>query len=174
MDETRPGKSRHVHRVDLPGKQLVGWGVRYQRGRKIVARYFPDSAHGGRDEAHAAALRFASERDQDGGELLALLRRLSPRKTSRFGMPGVARVVRHPPDRGTYWVAYWNDETGHKVQKKFSVSIHGEDMARELAIEARRNATKAHRKRLAELLGQPASLRTAVVRKRTSHGPALG
>jgi hypothetical protein len=136
-------------------------GVRYQRGRKIVSRYFPDSAHGGRDEAHAAALRFASEREQDGGELLALLRRLSPRKTSRFGFPGVARLVRHPPDRGTYWVAYWNDATGHKVQKKFSVSIYGEDMARELAIEARQNATKAHRKRLAELIRPPGRSSTA-------------
>jgi hypothetical protein len=153
MDKTHPEKSRHVHRVDLPGKQLVGWGVRYQRGRKYVARFFTDRAYGGRDEAHAAALRFVSGRRQDGDELLALLRRLSPRKTSRFGLPGVTRLARSPPDRGAFWVAYWNDVHGRKVQRKFSVSVHGEYLARELAIETRRNATKAHRKRLAELLG---------------------
>lgn len=140
-----------MRRVDRPGKQLIGWSVRYQRGRALVSRYFADAAHGGRDEAHAAALRFASEREQNGGELLALLRRLSPRKTSRSGIPGVTKL--HPPDRGAYWVAYWDDATGRKVQKKFSVAVHGEDVARELAIEARRDATEVHRKRLAELMG---------------------
>ena len=156
MDATRPKKPRRVRRVDLPDKQLVGWNVRYQHGREVVSRYFADATHGGRAKARAAALRFASEREQDGGELLALLRRLSPRKNTRSGMPGVARLVRHPPDRGACWLAYWDDARGHKVQKKFSVAVHGEDMARELAIEARRNATEAHRKRLAELLKQTA------------------
>ena len=159
MDNSRPKKPRYVRRVDLPDKQLVGWNVHYQRGRKVVSRYFADTAHGGRNAAHAAALRFASEREQDGGELVLLLRRLSPRKDCRSGIPGVARYVRHPPDRGVYWVAYWNDAPGHKVQKKFSVSIHGEEIARELAIEARRNATKAHRKHPAELTGETSDQR---------------
>lgn len=153
MGEMRPKKSRYVRRVDLPDKQLVGWHVHYQRGREAVSRYFADTAHGGREEAHAAALRCASEREQDGGELVLLLRRLSPRKDSRSGIPGVARFVRHPPDRGAYWEAYWSDAPGHKASKKFSVSVHGEDQARELAIKARRNATKVYRKRLAEVLG---------------------
>ena len=89
MDKVRPEKSRHVHRVDRPGKQLVGWSVRYQRGRERVSRFFADRAHGGPDGAHAAAMGFVSEREQDGDEVLALLRRLSPRKNSRFGIPGV-------------------------------------------------------------------------------------
>ena len=153
MSEARPVKPLYVRRVDLPGKQLVGWNVHHQRGRKIVSRYFADRAYGGREEAYAAALRFASEREQDGGELVQLLRRLSPRKDTRSGMPGVARYVRFPPDRGAFWLARWTDASGRKVQKKFSVSVHGEGMARELAIEARLAATEGHRKRLAEVLG---------------------
>lgn len=154
MDETRPKKSRYVRRVDLSDRQLVGWNVQFQRGREAVSRYFADAAHGGREEARAAALRFASEREQDGGELVALLRRLSPRKDTRSGMPGVARYVRFPPDRGAFWLAHWTDPDGYRVRKKFSITVHGEDTARELAIEARRNATRAHRKRLAEVLGR--------------------
>jgi hypothetical protein len=154
MDEACPQRSRYVRRVDLPDRQLVGWHVHYQRGREQVSRFFADQAHGGRDGAHVEALRIAAEREQDGGELVLLLRRLSPRSDTRSGIPGVTRLVRRPPDRGAYWVAYWNDAPGHKVQKKFSVALHGEDAARELAIEARRQATERHRLRLAELLGQ--------------------
>ena len=167
MDKTRPRKPRHVYRIDEPKKHLVGWRVMYQRVRLRVARHFGDRTHGGRDDAYAAAVRFASERDQDGGELLALLRRLSPRKNSRSGIPGVTRIARSQPDRGAYWLAYWNDGDGRKVQKKFSVSIYGEDAARQLAINAREHATETHRERLAELLG-PALLRKAGL---TQRGP---
>lgn len=156
----RPKKSRYVRRVDRPDRQLVGWHVHYQRGREQVSRFFADRAHGGPDEAHAEALRFAAEREQDGGELVLLLRRLSPRSDTRSGIPGVTRLVRRPPDRGAYWVAYWNDDLGRKVQKKFSVGLHGEDAARELAIEARRQATERHRARLVELLGEAAADRS--------------
>jgi hypothetical protein len=144
---------RYVRRVDLPDKHLMGWSVHYQRARKRVTRYFADRANGGRDEAYAAALHFASALPADNGEIRVLLRRLLPRKTCRSGMPGVAKLMRHPPDRGAFWVAYWDDASGHKVQKKFSVARYGEEIARELAIEARRQATERYRVRLAELLG---------------------
>jgi hypothetical protein len=157
MDKAPPQRSRYVRRVDLPDRQLVGWHVHYQRGREQVSRFFADQAHGGPNGAHAEALRFAAEREQDGGELALLLRRLSPRSDTRSGIPGVTRLVRRPPDHGAYWVAYWNDDLGRKVQKKFSVALHGEDVARELAIEARRQATERHRTRLAELLGEVAA-----------------
>jgi hypothetical protein len=89
---------------------------------------------------------------RENGERLALLRRFLPRKNSRSGIPGITRIE-GGPGRGACWLAYWNDRTGRKVQKRFSVRLHGEDGARKLAAKARFKATERQSKRLMRLLG---------------------
>ena len=143
-----PGtKHPRVTRVDRPNTRLAGWLVEvWQEGRRI-RRYFSDLRHGGRRRAHAAARQFALGVG-DRSEFLPLLRRLKPRKNSRSGIPGVSRY--EGQGRGPFWLAYW-DENGRKIQRKFSVSVHGEERARALAIKTRSNAVKEHVKRLSHL-----------------------
>jgi hypothetical protein len=74
-------------------------------------------------------------------------------KQGRIG--GFPYDPRHPVQ--SFWDLGRNDlntiwASGRKVQQKFSVSVHGEEVARELAIETRHWATQAYRKRLAQLL----------------------
>ena len=140
-------KHPRVTRVDRPNTRLAGWLVEVcQEGRRI-RRYFSDQRLGGRRRAHAAARQFALGVG-DRSEFLPLLRRLQPRKNSRSGIPGVSRY--EGQGRGPFWLAYW-DENGRKIQRKFSVSVHGEERARALAIKARGSAVKEHVKRLSQL-----------------------
>ncbi|MGY2048501.1 AP2/ERF family transcription factor [Methylobacterium sp. JK268] len=76
-------------------------------------------------------------------ESLALMRRLRPRRNCRSGLPGVSRFIRKASGTA-FWVAYWDDAQGRKIQRKFSVSIHGEEEARRLAIDARLAAVREH------------------------------
>ncbi len=152
-----------IARVDQPDKRMVGWRVYVSYEGRRFLRLFSDKQFHGRRGAYAAARRFALELG-DRSEFLALLRRLKPRQNSRSGTPGVARYD-GGPDRGPFWLAYW-DEDGHKVQKKFSVSVHGEERARALAIKTRRNAVKGHVKRLSQLRKHDAPILGALTKRR--------
>jgi hypothetical protein len=111
--------------------------------------------------------QFALELGDRSG-FLALVRRLKPRRNSRSGTPGVARYE-GGPGRGPV-LAGLLDEDGRKLQKKFSVSVHGEERARELAFKIRRKAVKEHVRRLSQLRKQDAPiLRT--LKKRQSQRP---
>ena len=157
-------KHSYIGRVDRPDKRIAGWVVAvFYEGRRFT-RYFSDKQFQGRRRAYAAALQFALELG-DRSEFQALQSRLNPRKNSRSGTPGVAHYPRGS-DRGPYWVAYW-DEHGHKVQKKFSVSVYGEERARELAFKARRKAVKEHARRLTQLRKKDAPFVKSLTRKRS-------
>ena len=58
-----------------------------------------------------------------------------PSKSNRSGITGVYRMNNktHP-----YWVSHWTDFNGKLLQKLFSVNIHGEKYAKELAINYRK------------------------------------
>ncbi len=155
-------KHPYIGRVDRPAKRLVGWDVYvFHEGRRFT-RFFSDERFHGREGAYAAARQFALTLG-DRSEFLALLRRLKPRQNSRSGTPGVARYD-GGPDRGPFWLAYW-DEDGRKVQKKFSVSVHGEERARELAFKTRRKAVKEHVRRLAQLRKHDAPILRALTKE---------
>jgi hypothetical protein len=128
-----PPCKRHpyIGRIDKPAKQLVGWVMHVSHEGRLFRRYFSDKQFGSRERAYTTAQQFALAWG-DRSEVVALLRRLKPRQNSRSGTPGVARYE-GKPGRGPYWLAYWTEDDGHSVQKRFSVSAHGEERARELA-----------------------------------------
>ncbi len=154
-------KHPYIGRVDNPAKWMAGWVVCVCYEGRRFTRYFSDKGFRGRRRAYEAARQFALELG-DRSEALALLRRLLPRGNSRSGTPGVARYE-GGAGRGPFWVAYW-DENGHKVQKRFSVSIYGERRARELAFETRRRAVKEHVRRLEQLRKRDARILQAIGR----------
>ncbi len=143
-----PGKHPYIRRVDRPDRSVAGWVVHVSHEGCRFTRYFSDKQFHGRRRAYTAARQLALALG-DRSEFLALVRRLKPRQNSRSGMPGVG-YYEGGPGRGPFWLAHW-EEDGHKVQKKFSVSVHGEERARELAFKARQRAVKEHVRRLAQL-----------------------
>lgn len=147
MVENRP--ATRLKRVNVPEMQLVGWRVEFRIHRKRVCRFFSDKTLGGSTKAKSSAAAFVAKNARYIGEILQLMRRLYPRANTKFSIPGVTRVARS--DRSPYWVAYWDDKNGRKIQKKFLVTVYGEAKARKLAESARLLAVNPYMVRLNKL-----------------------
>lgn len=128
-----------------------GWQAAFSLGGTKYARYFSDAAYGSPEAARQVAERFASENRDLHEELLPLRRRFEVRKTSRSGIPGVSR---YEGDRkhGPYWLAYWDDQEGRRVSRRFSIHRHGEAEALKLAMEARQKGVRPFQERYEEVL----------------------
>lgn len=128
-----------------------GWQARFRLKGVIYTRYFSDAVYGSAESARLAAERFASENRDLHKELLALRRRFEPRKNSRSGTPGVSRYE-GDIERGPYWLAYWSNEEGRRISRRFSIARFGEPRALAMAIESREKAVRPFRRRYAKVL----------------------
>jgi hypothetical protein len=130
-----------------------GWQARFAvRGERYV-RYFADAAYGSSEAARRAAEQFALKHRDAHEELLALRRRFDVRRNSRSGVPGVARYD-GDGERGAYWLAYWDDASGRRTSRRFSVRLHGEAEAHMLALKTRAQGVDPFRKRYEEILAE--------------------
>lgn len=131
----------HIVAIRERGK-LVAYQLRRGRGGPGDTAYFPVKAHGGPDNAHAAALEEARAHDLTvgssgrGGSPKGRRTRLSP--TSAAGIRwewrpyygGSALVV----------IATWTDKTGRPRSTSYSTERNGLDGALDKAIAARTSA----------------------------------
>ncbi len=163
-----------VGRIDDPAKRMLGWLVRYSVAGRHTRKFFSDLVFGTSAKAKAAAVAFALAHLGEHTEIRSLRTRLMPRKNTPHGVPGVARYVR-PGGTSAFWTAYWTRD-GVRQQKKFSVALHGEHDARELAFSMRAEMTADSAERLAELLEIYAPDRAGAAKtgttKRTARRPA--
>ncbi len=139
-----------VSRIDDPEKRMFGWLVRFSVAGQHTRKFFSDLAHEGSKKAEAAAEKFALAHLEDHSEIRSLRSRLLPRRNTPHGVPGVARYVR-AGGTSAFWTAYWTQD-GVRRQKKFSIAIHGEREARELAFATRDEMTADGAERLVGLL----------------------
>ncbi len=100
-------------------------------------------------------------------EVRSLRSMLVPRKNTPHGIPGVARYAR-PGGTSAFWIAYWTRD-GVRHQKKYSILLHGESEARDLAFATRADMTAGNLERLAELLKVHAPGRSAAAKRRSHH-----
>lgn len=139
----------HIHRIDHAPKRTHAWAVQVQRRGEIVIRRFSDGRHSGKAEALKAAIRF-----RDGtlngftDQRYALWRRNRKRRNNTSGIVGVGRYVsrergRHGIIERISWQAFWDGADGRRHGRKFSVNLHGEQRAKELARQARTAAMRA-------------------------------
>ena len=135
-------KSR-ILRVDITQKGLTGWTVRFGLNTFTITRFFSDTVYGGSNFSREAAEQYAVSKTEHISEFLALKRRLWRRQSWSDSCPGVTRLD-ESPRRGACWLAYWNDDNGRTVQRKFSVGVHGETGAMQMAFETRRKAVAGH------------------------------
>jgi hypothetical protein len=144
-----------IWRINRPLDNEVGWRAQYYiMGRQCV-KLFSDLKYGGSDRAKKAAETFALADIKEHEELRNLNRRLEPRQNSQIGVPGVGRYARKKG--GPFWAASVSRD-GKKHMRKFSVEIHGEDLARQLAIECREQMVVEERKRQSDLVQKYAPL----------------
>ena len=144
----KPRRLRQIYRIDYPPRRDHAWIVQWRhRGRITISRRFSDGRYGGKRQALAAAIRF---RDIALSELEALRyvrwRRSRKRSHNTSGIIGVGRyesLDRSKRYISAYWLAYWNDLTGKRHQRRFSVKLHGERRAKALACQARAEAMRA-------------------------------
>ena len=139
----------HIHRIDHAPKRTHAWLVQVQRRGEITIRSFTDGRYGGKRAALEAAIRFrdaALNSARDKG--YQLWRRNRKRRNNTSGIVGVGRYVnRERGRRGLIervsWQAFWDGPDGRRHSRKFSVNLHGERHARELARRARAEAMRA-------------------------------
>lgn len=140
------GRLHHIRRIDHAQKRTHAWIVQVQRRGEITIRRFSDGRHGGRQKALEAAIRF---RDATLSQLhdarYPVWRRNRKRRNNTSGIVGVGRYVsREQGRRGIVervsWQAFWDGPDGRRHTRKFSVNLHGERRARDLAPRAREEA----------------------------------
>jgi len=128
---SRPNNLRWLFSIRIKG----------QRNNKS----FYDSNYGSKKAAYEAALKYKekiyTQHDLNkkgrgtSGPIIGVSRTFSKREKR----PG--KITEH-----AYWQAVWVGANGRQQTKRFSISRHGEDNAKKLAIQARRSALQALKK----------------------------
>lgn len=135
-----------ISRFDNESNRTHGWRVSLRRHGKMLVKNFPDKRHGGKRKA----LKLAQQHRDD------LLKKYPPitrkevcvikRSNNKTGITGVCTYgkryrLRDGTERESrYWEANWPGEDGTALSINFSVNKYGEEVARSMAIRARRRA----------------------------------
>lgn len=127
-----------------------GWQARFTLKGVRYTRYFSDAAYGSAESARRAAEEFAAQNGNLHRELLALGRRFEVRRNCRSGIPRVSKYEGW--GHGPYWLAYWHDESGRRVSRRFSISRLGDAKALECAVKARKQGVHHFQERYKQLL----------------------
>jgi len=127
-----------ITRIDLPSQGTHGWQVRLQRRGVKYAKFFSDRKSECPDEALFKARKWRDELIEEvTREEQARICRTSKRNSS--GVVGVSKIKVLAANGTIYefWQATWSTEPGMRRTVKFSVKRHGNEMAFQLAVEAR-------------------------------------
>lgn len=125
---SRPNEYRWLFSIRINGK-------RYNKS-------FPDSEYGGKDAAYRAAIAHKEQVYEEHGLV-------QKGRGSSGPIKGVSRTTsKRKKYKGkiseeSYWQAVWSDKDGKQHTKRFSVKGHGEKKAKQLAIQARKDALEA-------------------------------
>lgn len=120
-------------------REPEGWTVRVIRHGHGFADYFGDAVWGGRALALLAAQHFRDRLLQRISADTRVRRRRPKGSRSKTGVQGVS-FERYVVDGHLYsrYVAQWQDPEKETQRRRFLVQRYGRELARELAIEARR------------------------------------
>ena len=123
-----------VEYVNANGAPVRLWVVNVKRHGRLFARNFYDGVYGDRESALVMAIAYRDALQRLFPPLTQLEQRTKTRTNNKSGVPGVMAKF----DRGRLkaWIATI-EVAGVIHHKYFSVREHGEEKAKELAIEAR-------------------------------------
>lgn len=119
--------------------RFARWHVGIGRRGVIVTRYFNLRRYGSMEVALLMALAFRDEVDSKLPRLSQAERFATVRESNTSGVPGVIRVTYKPQqNKSDCWRAVINRKGHPRKVRSFAVSVHGEEGAYRLAVEARR------------------------------------
>lgn len=128
-----------ISRIEQPEKKHFGYYVRLTWRGTQYAKFFSDKKYGGARGALQAAEQYFDQLDEQM-PLDSQAGRMSVRNSS--GIVGVSRTK--STSRGhryEYWQARWGSGDDRK-SAKFSIHKYGEEQAKQLAINARKQWEK--------------------------------
>lgn len=132
-----------ISRIDDEKNRSLAWRVSLRRRGRMHVKNFPDQKFGGTDEALQRARAY---RDVLVCKYPPITRKemcAIRRSNNKSGISGVCtyakRYVRRDGSvkENWYWEASWPNEQGESVKAIFPVSKYGDEMARQMAINAR-------------------------------------
>ena len=144
MDQTPPS---HTEAGEPPSSKIYGvieevtaagtrrWRVGVVRRGQLFAKTFSEKRFGGPEGAKAAALAYRDEVVRQYPMVSKREYHVLRRVNTTSGIPGVRLLESETPPK---WVASIQYANGRHVSKTFCTGRYGFDMARTLAIEARR------------------------------------
>ena len=138
-----PANNYGSARIEIPAAGTFGWQVRLQRRGEKSSRLFSDRSHGDAQLAFLAASQWRdSILSQWQQQERARVCEVSGRNVS--GVVGVSRIVVRAASGAEYyfWQATWCPNVNTRRSVRFSVKKHGDTLAYQLAIEARRLAVE--------------------------------
>ena len=130
-----------ITRIENYKKRADGWQVRLQRRGEKFSRFYKDSDYKSKDTALRSARRFYNQLCKENPK--STRQDHAQRKTARTGeIVGVRRLLKVDKRWGgniyEVWEAKWSQEKYQRRVKTFSIEKYGEEQAKRLAIEARR------------------------------------
>ncbi len=141
----RPRKSKYkgISRIDQPDKHNHGWFIRVTRNGKTYSMFCADKKHGGKTKALAEAkkchkLLLEKYPRMSRKDFAQIQRR--PNKSGIVGVTRLTKVVRGKEYH--FWQATWSPSRGDIHKKAFSIHRHGEEKAKQLAIQTRKKGLK--------------------------------
>ncbi len=144
----KPRPNYGISRIDQPEKKNHGFYVRITYRGRSFQKYFPDKSSGGRPAALTKAKEYRDKvvrsLPKERREALAKPKR----RIKKSGTIGVTHVVAKAPVTNKiyhYWQAAWEDETGRRRTKKFSIARYGDSQALDMAQKARSGAVRSAR-----------------------------
>ena len=150
---------RYIQRIDNAHHT---WKVALRRKNKAMHKYFPDTAYGGMPQALAAAIAWRNEIEAKYTTAdYALWRREQVPPSNTTGIVGVYRGAVVKKRGGLLkkfynWQGYWTSADGTRASRSFSINKYGEDQAKTLAIQARRQGMAQVAKELRGAGSKPA------------------
>jgi hypothetical protein len=138
-----------ISRVDDEVNRTHAWRVSLRRHGQGHVKNFPDKKCGGRQQALQQARQYRDVIVSQHPPITRVEFCGIKRSNNRSGMTGVCtyakRYVRRDGSvkENWYWEASWPDERGASTKAVYSVNTHGNEMAKQLAINARRRGLAA-------------------------------
>lgn len=138
-----------ISRFDNESNRTHGWRVSLRRHGKMLVKNFPDKSLGGKNKALKAAKQHRDELLEKFPPITRKEVCVIKRANNKSGITGVCTYgkryrLRDGSERESrYWEANWPSADGKPLSINFSVNKYGEEVARSMAIRARRRAIES-------------------------------
>ena len=140
----KPEQNYGISRIDDEMYRTHAWRVSLRRRGKAHVKNFTDRKYGSREDALQEARQYRDQFVKDNPPVSRKEVCAIRRSNNKSGVTGVCTYAkRYQLSNGSvrenwYWEASWPTVCGESSKALFSVNTYGQDMARQMAFNARR------------------------------------